>query len=285
MQYKECRTCGELLEISRDNFYVTQNEKGKYRFANPDCKRCYSAKEREERREKKQGDWAGSDFVPSKPNSYADDIQKEQVFNFLKVLGWKFNEEKGIWYDDIKKTKDGEYIGVWAPTPKKRKVEVPKVTEDTFQPLVFSKKAYKRDKTKDETIQLILKDFYVNNMSQPDIAEKYGETISFVKYYAKLYRQQLNGVYPKRDVTEKKRRKEHKSSRESIDDVPMIKLSHERLIQKYSPEFIRSVQEDYFVKTMKYKHVLEKYKEDLKMAKYIIHKTFLLLKEKRKWKK
>jgi hypothetical protein len=209
---------------------------------------------------------------------YADEQQKTQTFQFLTLLGWKFNEEKGIWYDDIKKTKDGEFIGVWAHTSRKNRI-VEKLTEETFVPLKFSDKGYRRDDSKNDIIQLILKDYFIYSMKQNDIAEKYSVAISFVKYYVKLYIDQLDNVYPKRDVKPNIKRT-YKTSRKSIDDIPRIRLVHQRLKDQYTQEFIRSIQEDYFVKTMKYREVLEKYVVDEYFAKYIIHKTLQLIKKK-----
>lgn len=279
MDYRQCRTCGELLEVSTENYYLTPSAKGGFNFASPDCRPCYLKKDRLERERKKDEDQCGSNTVYAKPNKYADEIQRSQTFQFLTLLGWKFNEEKGIWYDDIKKTKDGEFIGVWAYTPKKNRT-VDKLTEETFKPLKFSEKAYRRDKSKDELVQLMLKDYFIYSLKQTDIAEKYSVAVSVVKYYVKLYIDQMNGVYPKRDVKPNITRP-YKSSRVAVSQLPKIRLVHQRLKDKYTQEFINQIQQDYFINTMKYREVLEKYAEDECFAKYIIHKTMQIIKLKK----
>lgn len=280
MDYKQCRTCGELLEVSTENYYLTPSVRGGFKFASPDCRPCYLKKDRLERERKRDDEQCGSNTVYSRPNKYADEIQKSQTFQFLTLLGWKFNEEKGIWYDDIKKTKDGQFIGVWTPISRKNRM-VEKLTEETFKPLQFSEKAYRRNKDKDELIQLMLKDYFVHSIKQNDIAIKYSVAVSVVKYYVKLYIDQMNGVYPKRDM-QPNRKRTYKTSRVALSQLPKIRLVHQRLKDKYTQEYINKIQEDYFVNTMKYREVLEKYAEDEYFAKYIIHKTMQMLKDRRK---
>lgn len=282
MKFKECRTCGELLEVSTENFYLTQAANGTLRFASPDCRPCFLKKDRLDRLRKKEETHYGSNAIYSKPNTYVDDIQKDQTFQFLTLLGWKFNEEKGIWYDGIKKTEDGEFIGVWKLKPKRNKLII-KFTEDTFVPFVFPSKAHSRDITKDEMVKNMIKDYYVSDLSLKEILNKYDVSESYLKYYIKLYKQQLSGEVEvkRRNQTLGRERRKYTIYRPPILDIPKVKLSHQRLIDKYSPEFVRQIQEDYFIHTMKYRDVLDKYADEESFAKYIIHKTMLLLKERR----
>lgn len=50
--------------------------------------------------------------VKDKPNHYCDDQQREEVFNILTLLGWKFNEENGIWFDGKIKDENGNWYNV-----------------------------------------------------------------------------------------------------------------------------------------------------------------------------
>jgi hypothetical protein len=280
MQYRECRTCGELLEVSSDNYYIKLSPKGRIIFNNPDCKRCYLEKDRLDRLYKKENEGCGSNTIYQTPNKYADDIQKNQTFEFLTLLGWKFNEEKGIWYDGIKKTKDGEFIGVWEPRHKKKKQYIPKLTEVTFVPFCFSKMSNVKDESKQETIQLMLKDYFIYELTAKKISDKYEVAESLVKYYVQAYIKQLDGKHPERnaiaDIT-----REYSTNRQPLKDIPKLRVTHQRLLDKYSQEFIRQIQEDYFLHTMKYKNVLEKYADDESFARYVIHKTMVVLKNKK----
>ena len=66
------------------------------------CKKCENKRDRMYD-PKAPENCGGSESVIKQPNRYRDQWQKEQTFQFLQLMGWKFNEEKGIWYDDIKK--------------------------------------------------------------------------------------------------------------------------------------------------------------------------------------
>ena len=148
MKYKECRTCGDYLEVNKDNFYYTIANNGKERFNSPDCKMCYTERDREQRRlEKLDEDYIGLNAIKPKPGQWGCPIQKEQTFQFLTLIGWKYNAEKNLWYDNIKKTSDGKFIGVWAREKLRRKTitktgEFIKIqlTEETFKPFVFKEK-------------------------------------------------------------------------------------------------------------------------------------------------
>lgn len=48
--------------------------------------------------------------LTNKPNTWKDEEQRILTWSFLESMGWKFNEEKGIWYDDKIKDKDGNWL-------------------------------------------------------------------------------------------------------------------------------------------------------------------------------
>ena len=273
MEYRECRTCGEILEVNTDNYYIRINDRGRTLFSSPDCKLCYNEKDRNRRR-KDNETGSGSERVPLKPNVYVDKVQKEQTFAFLTAMGWKFNEEKGIWYDDIKKTKDGEFIGVWAP--KQRLIPA-----DKWEPLLFSQMNYVRTKEKEETIQQFLKDYFVYGLSRKELVIKYDVTESCINDYIAKYKNQLKGILPKVLTKTGKVRKVTETSRTSIKDVPRIRLVQKRVKEKYSEDFVRQIQLDYFQRCIKLKDIKIKYPEDVTFINYIIIKTYELLKKKR----
>ena len=273
MDYKTCRTCGSDLEINKENFYYTISAKGRYKFSSPDCRECYAEKDKAYRERIKEQDEYGSDMIISKPNKYVDHIQKEQTFKFLTLMGWKFNEEKGIWYDDIKKTKDGEFIGVWA---KRGKYDF---TEETYEPLIFSSHDYTRDRSKDQLVQDMLKDFFLYRMKSKDVMDKYDVKEHYFNYYSSKYRRQIR----EKSSPEKRRiyiqhRKDRKNVRQPIHDLPTIKLVHKKLIDKYTPEFVKQIQKEYFIDRLKIREIVEKYKDDENTVMYIITKTMRLLK-------
>lgn len=72
------------------------------------CKKCECAKDSQERAEKRAEN-GGSAKVRNNPNVYVDIHQKEQTFDFMKAVGYTFNEEKGIWYKLPWKDQDGNF--------------------------------------------------------------------------------------------------------------------------------------------------------------------------------
>ena len=101
-EYKTCNTCFELKPIS--DYYKRAKVKTYNR-----CKVCELAKEKAERLEYMDEN-SGSERVPLKPNTYNDEFQKRDTFLMLEALGYTFNEEKGIWYKEPWKTKDGKFL-------------------------------------------------------------------------------------------------------------------------------------------------------------------------------
>ena len=65
-----------------------------------------------QRRLKRKIENGGSERVPMKPNTYADEYQKQGTFNFLTSIGWNFDGESKKWFKDGIKTKDGVFINI-----------------------------------------------------------------------------------------------------------------------------------------------------------------------------
>ena len=108
--YKQCRTCKEWKLKTE---YYSYTKKSKKSFL--DCRLCLNAKEviksRREREEylKENG---GSSYHKQKPGEWVDEYQKEATYNILKAIGWKLNEDNGIWWKEGIKTGDGIFINI-----------------------------------------------------------------------------------------------------------------------------------------------------------------------------
>lgn len=46
------------------------------------------------------------------PNEYKNEIQKKAVFDIMLSMGWKFNEEGGIWFKEGIKTPQGVFLNI-----------------------------------------------------------------------------------------------------------------------------------------------------------------------------
>ncbi len=99
--YKKCEMCN-TWKIKSVDFYLHQNGHTVYK----NCKECHRKKEAIGR-EKRLAERGGSDRIPVQPNQYSDIYQKEQTFQFMQLLGWKFNEENGKWWKPNLKTENG----------------------------------------------------------------------------------------------------------------------------------------------------------------------------------
>jgi Zn-finger nucleic acid-binding protein len=106
MPYKTCIQCDEMREL--ELFYMMKN---KQEIEIDTCKFCRKLKGRE-KYTKKIEKLGGSTRVLNQPNKYMDSTQKNQTMEFLKLIGWKFNEEKGIWYKENIKDKDGNFLNL-----------------------------------------------------------------------------------------------------------------------------------------------------------------------------
>jgi hypothetical protein len=103
--YKKCTSCGDWKTI--DRYYFHNKSKGT-RFS--DCCICHKEKDQKERQEYLQEN-GGSERVLRSPNSYTDEYQKEQTFTYMKVLGYTYNEEVGIWTKPgVKELIDGKIV-------------------------------------------------------------------------------------------------------------------------------------------------------------------------------
>ena len=107
--YKQCRTCQEWK--LKSEYHQRNNSRKNYL----DCKYCYNKKELERSRIDRLKELevtGGSDRHKQQPGEWIDEYQKEATYNILKAIGWKLNEENGIWFKDGIKTSDGVFINI-----------------------------------------------------------------------------------------------------------------------------------------------------------------------------
>ena len=96
--YKKCNTCYEWKHYN--DYYFHNRGKG-LRYG--ECIECQKDKDKREHEEYLENN-GGHDRILVKPNQYMDEIQKNQTFEVMKILGYTFNEEHGIWFKEGVKT-------------------------------------------------------------------------------------------------------------------------------------------------------------------------------------
>jgi hypothetical protein len=108
--YRQCRTC-QQFKLKKE--YYSYNKTGKKSYL--DCKRCINKKELDRSRKDRERELieiGGSLNHRQNPGEWIDDYQKEATYNILKAIGWKLNEDNGIWWKDGIKTSDGVFINI-----------------------------------------------------------------------------------------------------------------------------------------------------------------------------
>lgn len=111
-QTKYCYDCQKDLPI--DFFYVTT--RGGHSVY---CKKHSLARVVKTKKKKK----IEEEFVnhcPPEPNTFFNERQKEQVFEFLYTLGWTWNEENKIWFKSGIKDETGNWLKI-VPKPIEKK--------------------------------------------------------------------------------------------------------------------------------------------------------------------
>jgi hypothetical protein len=92
--YKLCKTCNEYK--LKSEFYTTNRGVGKKLYYHGNCIICTRKNESLKYR-KEIEEQGGNSMVYNAPNRYKDEIQRKNTFNVLETLGYKFDEETGIW--------------------------------------------------------------------------------------------------------------------------------------------------------------------------------------------
>ena len=277
MTYKECGKCGEYLPI--EEFYQTKKTKTKSVYIFPRCIQCCREEEQQKERDRIE-EQGGSNRVLLKPNKYVDDIQRQQTFQFLTLLGWKFNEENGVWYDDIKKTKDGEFIGVL----KKSSNRTICGQEVTFTLETLPDYRFKRNRNSlpQEIQRAILINYYIDMENQYEISRKYNTSHQNIANIIKRFNQR-HCIYLRRHS-----RSENTNERKLLNEQyllyglkPRVSVQLDELplvLPKNHPQFtediVRQIQYDYFYLRYKVTEIEEKYEHlSSNVARYIVSRT------------
>jgi len=88
--YYNCIYCDSWKELS--DFYLAKNGKP----ITKRCRDCQNQKDRDKTKERRKEN-GGSLMIPKTPNVYFDEYQKQHTFEFMKLLGYIYNEENGVW--------------------------------------------------------------------------------------------------------------------------------------------------------------------------------------------
>jgi hypothetical protein len=88
--YHQCNECNEWLQLQR--FYCKNGKP----YSNT-CKLCQKEIERQKAMEFKMENCGGGK-VPTRPNKYVNNIQKECTFDLMRALGYLYDIPTGIWY-------------------------------------------------------------------------------------------------------------------------------------------------------------------------------------------
>ena len=109
---KICNKCKQLKSIQ--DFYAS-----KKKYVSGTCKECYNKLEKIKYYEYKEDNCGGARIL-QKPNLYANTAQKNCLFQLMESMGFKFNQEKQIWWKPSFRTEDGIFIKV-KPKPKRKR--------------------------------------------------------------------------------------------------------------------------------------------------------------------
>ena len=229
-------------------------------------------------------DQGGSNRVLLKPNRYVDELQRQQTFEFLTGLGWKYNEENGIWYDDIKKTKDGEFIGVLKKI-NSRTIDgnIVKFTEETLPIYQFQ---INKNSLSADIQRAILIDYYINFMNYYEISRKYNTSHPNVMNLIRRFNTKYSEEQKRQLTPEDKNITEMLMQKYNLGDIkPRVKVPLDELaiiLPKNHPQItidiLRQIQFDYFYLRMKSPEIKKKYeKYNSNVVKYIIERTLAKL--------
>jgi len=96
---------------------------------------CQREKDRLEREEELEEN-GGSEKISPKPNTYKDKYQKEQTFMVMRILGYTYNEETGVWTKPgVKEVIDGKVVFPKIESRKVRKERF-KLSTDTVKKII-----------------------------------------------------------------------------------------------------------------------------------------------------
>ena len=105
--YKPCRTCKIWKNI--ETGYYSQKT-GHIFSACRECSRKIDSQKSRERREEHLKENCGANDVRSLPGLYIDKYQEACVCELMNAMGWKYNDNKNLWYKEGYKTEDGDWV-------------------------------------------------------------------------------------------------------------------------------------------------------------------------------
>jgi hypothetical protein len=108
-EYKLCPDCKEWKY--KDQYYTNRFNVRKEERIWGRCKPCQKIYDKNKSHQEML-DNDGPQRVLVNPNSYQNDYQRDRTFEIMKAIGWKFNEEKGIWWKEGIKTEDGVFNNI-----------------------------------------------------------------------------------------------------------------------------------------------------------------------------
>jgi hypothetical protein len=106
--YKFCKNCNQYKLLT--DYYVNKSINGYATW----CKVCHNGHTRKKQLEYYQNKYennGGSERILSKPGTYVDKYQKEQLFWVMELMGWKHNDN-GVFSKDGIKDKDNNWTNV-----------------------------------------------------------------------------------------------------------------------------------------------------------------------------
>lgn len=102
---KECNTCHIVQPI--ENYYNKKGKTGKIGKM-PICRNCYSNLYKRKNIKPPRSE----EKVKETPNLYWNELQRQDTFELMTLLGWKFNEENKKWWKEGLKDSDGVFISL-----------------------------------------------------------------------------------------------------------------------------------------------------------------------------
>jgi hypothetical protein len=114
MELKHCPKCHKDFPKTPEYFYYYEKRGWWHTY----CRVCENeiVKARNKRNIKSRlGDDDELWHIRQTPNDYKDEAQRMEVFNVMKLMGWKFSPENGIWYKNnianmgVNKDKNGKW--------------------------------------------------------------------------------------------------------------------------------------------------------------------------------
>ena len=117
---KYCVRCEEIKPI--EEFYIKKTKKGTPRPSSY-CKICNAINNKEYARDKRGT--SGWNDITKIPGEYNNNEEKEQTFQFLTSIGWKYDKKTNMFFKPGLKEKDGIWSIFKKHQPKPIQLDIP----------------------------------------------------------------------------------------------------------------------------------------------------------------